>query len=102
MLFLKIGSPYLKEWIEYHKIVGIQHFYMYNNNSNDDYLAILQPYIEAGDVTFLNWPYEQGQMSAYRDCVKIFEMRVNGSVLLILTSLLYRLTMIIYMIFEEI
>ena len=45
---------------------------MYNNNSNDDYLAILQPYIEAGDVTFLNWPYEQGQMSAYRDCVKNF------------------------------
>ncbi len=68
----KNEGPYLKEWIEYHKIVGIQHFYMYNNNSNDDYLAILQPYIEAGDVTFLNWPYEQGQMSAYRDCVKNF------------------------------
>lgn len=66
----KNEGPYLKEWIEYHLVVGVDHFYMYNNNSTDDYLKILQPYIDAGKVTLIDWPYQQGQMKAYRDCIE--------------------------------
>lgn len=65
----KNEARYLIEWIEYHIIIGIDHFYMYNNNSNDDYLNILQPYINKGIVTLINWPYNQGQIKAYTNCI---------------------------------
>src|SRR5215204_456630 len=43
-------APYLKEWIEYHRLVGVKHFYLWNNQSEDDYLSVLQPYIDKGIV----------------------------------------------------
>ncbi len=39
----KNEASYLKEWIEYHEMIGIEHFYLYNNNSDDNYRDILQP-----------------------------------------------------------
>lgn len=56
----------LREWIEYHQIIGIQHFYLYNNNSDDNYLEILAPYIEQGLVTLIDWTPNPGQIPAYR------------------------------------
>ncbi len=48
--YLSIGAifndeaDYLKEWIEYHRLAGpVEHFYLYNNNSQDHYLDVLQP-----------------------------------------------------------
>lgn len=61
---------YLKEWIEFHLLVGINHFYLYNNFSDDDYDTVLAPYIETGIVDLYDWPVEQGQLSAYQDCVE--------------------------------
>lgn len=58
----------LKEWIEYHKLIGIDHIYLYNNFSDDNYLEILSPYIEDGFVTLEEWPYIHSQMEAYEDC----------------------------------
>lgn len=63
----KNESPFLKEWIEFHEMIGIEHFYLYNNNSEDNYQEILQPYIEQGLVTLIDWPYEQAQIKAYQN-----------------------------------
>lgn len=65
----KNEATYLKEWIEYHLIVGIDHFYLYNNNSSDNYLEVLKPYIEKGIITLIDWPYDQAQLKAYADCI---------------------------------
>lgn len=66
----KNEAPYLKEWIEFNNIVGIEHFYLYNNNSKDDYMSVLKPYIKSGIVTLLEWPYKQKQMECYIDCIE--------------------------------
>ena len=66
----KNESPYLKEWIEYNHIVGIDHFFLYNNNSEDDYISVLQPYIDNGIVTLCQWPHNQKQMECYMDCIE--------------------------------
>ncbi len=58
---------FLREWIEYHSMIGIDHFYLYNNNSTDNYKEVLQPYIENGQVTFVDFPGEQMQLKAYSD-----------------------------------
>lgn len=58
---------YLKEWIEFNMLAGVEHFYLYNNFSADNYLEVLQPYIEEGIVSLKDWPIKQGQMTAYQD-----------------------------------
>jgi hypothetical protein len=52
----KNEAPYLKEWIEYHKLVGVDHFYLYNNESDDNYKEVLADYIKANEVTLFDWP----------------------------------------------
>lgn len=52
----KNEARYLKEWIEYHRVVGVDHFYLYNNNSSDRFYEVLKPYITQGVVTLIHWP----------------------------------------------
>lgn len=63
----KDEEPYLKEWIEFHRIIGIDHFYMYNNNSSDDGERVLKPYIDMGIVSLISWPQNQAQLEAYKN-----------------------------------
>ena len=37
-LIFKNEAPFLKEWLDYHLTVGVDHFYLYNNNSDDDFM----------------------------------------------------------------
>ncbi|WP_022932663.1 glycosyltransferase family 92 protein [Treponema bryantii] len=69
----KNEALYLKEWIEYHKIVGVEHFYLYNNNSEDNYETVLAPYISDGTVTLIQWPQNQAQMQCYHDGIERFK-----------------------------
>ena len=43
-------APYLAEWIEYHLLLGIEHFYLYDHQSIDAPINQLAPYIERGIV----------------------------------------------------
>lgn len=43
-------ARFLKEWIEFHKLIGVEHFYLFNHLSTDNYLEILEPYIKSGIV----------------------------------------------------
>ncbi|NGX50194.1 MAG: hypothetical protein K1060chlam2_00035 [Chlamydiae bacterium] len=83
----KNEAPYLKEWIEFHKLQGVEHFFLYNNNSSDDYLTVLQPYIDSSDVTLIQWSYNYSfnqskvwlsiQSGAYMDCVHLYGDRTT-------------------------
>lgn len=48
-------ARFLKEWIEFHKIVGVEHFWLYNNCSKDNFHEVLAPYIEKGEVELIDW-----------------------------------------------
>jgi hypothetical protein len=52
----KDNASFLKEWIEFHRLVGVDHFYLYNNSSSDNYLEVLDPYIKSQIVTLTDWP----------------------------------------------
>ena len=73
----KNESQYLKEWIEYHLLIGVDHFYLYNNNSEDNYIEVLADYIKKGSVTLIDWPYNQAQMQAYCDCIEKYKSDSN-------------------------
>lgn len=64
---------YFKEWIEYHKLIGIEHFYIYNNDTEDNTKEILSPYIESGLVTWIDIHGKQQQAPAYNDAINKFK-----------------------------
>jgi hypothetical protein len=53
---LRDEAPYLKEWIEYHKLIGVEKFYIFDNYSTDNIKEIVQPYIEAREVEYTLFP----------------------------------------------
>jgi glycosyl transferase family 92 len=63
-------APYLREWIEFHRIVGFEKFFLYNNRSEDEHLEVLAPYIDDGTVIWHDWPLFPGQIQAYDDCLQ--------------------------------
>jgi hypothetical protein len=73
----KNEAPYMEEWLDYHILLGIEHFYLYNNFSDDEYREVLSPYIKQGIVTLIDWPIEHGQKSAYRDCYQKYADETN-------------------------
>lgn len=48
-------ARFMREFIEFHKLVGFQHFYLYNDSSTDNYLEVLHPYIASGQVELIDW-----------------------------------------------
>jgi hypothetical protein len=66
----KNEAPYLKEWIEFHLMVGFEKFFLYQNNSTDDYMSVLRPYIDSGVVDLTEWPLPvPSQAAAYWDYI---------------------------------
>lgn len=83
----KDDARFLSEWIDYHRVVGVEQFWLYNNNSVDNYQVVLKPYIKEGIVKLVNWPspihYDERwyaslsiQTSAYNHCLD----KVRGKV----------------------
>jgi hypothetical protein len=62
-------APFLDEWISFHHGIGASHFYLYNNFSTDDFMAVLKPWMTRGIVSLIDWPVAVGQLSAYRHCL---------------------------------
>jgi len=65
----KNEGAYFQEWIEWHKSVGVEKFYIYDNESSDDTKEILAPYVESGIVEYVFLPGKKRQLAAYDDCL---------------------------------
>ena len=66
----KDEAAYLREWVEFHQLMGVERFYLYNNNSSDRYLDALKTYIESGAVVLHEWPRQHAQRQVYEHCLK--------------------------------
>ena len=83
----KNEGPYLKEWIEYHKIVGVERFYFYDNESDDNTKEILEPYIKDGTVVYHLLPNHpitglRQQEEAFCDAIFKYRDRVRWMALI--------------------
>ena len=67
---MKNEAPYVKEWIDYHLLVGVHKFYIYDNESEDNLKEVLQPYIDKGVVEYTFFPGKVQQLPAYNDCLQ--------------------------------
>jgi len=69
----KDEAPYLPEWIEFHRLVGVERFFLYDNDSSDGSRDVLEPWVRAGvvSVTGCSMPFrEGGQGWAYADALR--------------------------------
>jgi hypothetical protein len=66
-------GPYLAEWIEVHCLMGVERFFLYDNQSEDDHRQVLEPYIDDGTVVLHDGGPEPvragGQASRYERCL---------------------------------
>jgi len=75
----KQESPFLKEWIDYHLLVGVEHFYLGCNDDNDsEVLSILKPYIERNVVTHIHIPGICKQLEFYKMIVQTVSSKWVG------------------------
>lgn len=65
----KNEGRYILEWVAFHKAIGVSHIFLYDNESTDNSVELLKPFIIEGFLTVIHWPSEcasSSQLSAYR------------------------------------
>ncbi len=53
---IRADQTRLEEWIEYHRLVGVQRFWLYDNSPQEVRRQVLEPLVEAGLVELIDWP----------------------------------------------
>lgn len=55
----------MREWIEHYLFHGVEHFYLLNDGSTDDFLDVLDPYIRRGLITLytVSWGMYYGRQT---------------------------------------
>ena len=74
-LIVKNEARFLHEWIGHHRLVGVEHFYVYDNGSSPPVGKVLREFCEQGLVTVTEAPGEARQIPAYNDCLKTYGNR---------------------------
>jgi glycosyl transferase family 92 len=85
----KNEADYLAEWIRFHRLVGVEKFILYNNNSEDDYRSVLDPFIEEGIVTLYDIPLPAAQMPAYNSCLELYRSQLRWIAFIDIDEFLY-------------
>ena len=70
---MKNEAPYVREWLDYHLLAGVDHFYIYDNEDSDVQLKVLQPYIDRGVVTRIPYQGKARQYEAYNEAVQNYK-----------------------------
>lgn len=94
---LRNDGRFLNEWIEFHRLVGVQKFVLFDNNSTDDSRSVLEPYIAEGVVTLYALPRFKNEREtviemktrAYSACVDLYRDRARWIAFLDLDEFLY-------------
>ena len=68
----KNESHILKEWIEHYYFHGVDHIYLINDNSTDNYLEILEPYINNNKITLYHTSNEFVEVSRQSEYYNYF------------------------------
>lgn len=66
---MKNEKPYLKEWLEYHLLQGVEHFYLCDNESTDGTKEYLNSYINNNTITYIPLPGKNQQLACYEKII---------------------------------
>lgn len=63
----KNESHILPEWLTYYHKMGVEHFYLVNNNSTDNYQSAIKPYLN--NITLFHETKHACQLEAYNEII---------------------------------
>lgn len=67
----RLENKYIREYVEYHKRIGIDKIFLYDNNYGDEerFEDVISDYIDSGIVEVTDYRNkEKSQLAAYQDC----------------------------------
>lgn len=70
-------SMIIKEWIEHYIWQGVEHFYLIDNDSTDNSVEIIQPYIDEGIVSLYFLPEKHKQEEHYNTIFNIIKQDIE-------------------------
>jgi hypothetical protein len=72
MIRVKNEARFLPEWLAYHITIGVEHVFIYDNNSSDDTEATISPFVARGLATYIKWPTIPASPSSHLDFLARF------------------------------
>ncbi len=69
-LIAKDEDEYLQEWIDYHILIGVDRFYIYDNESKNPIRELLKDYIHLGWAIVHEIQGTAVQINAYQHCIE--------------------------------
>lgn len=73
----KFEEAYIKEWVRYHLLQGVDRIYIYDNDSPDKMKQELYSYIKSGKVVYTLMPGKGRQLDAYNDAIRKYKYRTR-------------------------
>ena len=61
---------YIREWIQYHYSLGIEQFYIYNNESKDNTYSLVQSLSDSYPIELMNVVGSPAQLQTYEHCLQ--------------------------------
>ena len=79
-IFARNEGPHILEWIAYHRVIGVTHFFVYDHGSHDETASVLAPLVQSGtvilhDVKHMNVRQVQGFI--INDCLSKYKASVE-------------------------
>lgn len=81
MAIVKNEGRYIKEWLDFHLLVGADRFYIFDNGSTDDTGEILKPYVEKGIAEVIPIP-NVAQIPAYNMGISLLKKRAKWAAII--------------------
>jgi hypothetical protein len=72
MVRVKDEARFLPEWMAHHVGLGVEHVYVYDNNSSDGVEEVIRPFVERGLATYVHWPPVPASPGAQHDALRRF------------------------------
>lgn len=70
VVIVKNEARYIREFVLFYEATGADRIYLYDNDSTDDLLRVLDPFLKSGFVIYRKWSGDKVQTAAYRDAVR--------------------------------
>lgn len=77
MTITKNSGKYIREFILFYQATGADRIYLYDNDSTDNLMEEIRPFVESGFVVYRRWSGRGVQTAAYRDAVKRSKRRTK-------------------------
>lgn len=77
LMITKNSSRYIREFILFYQATGADRVYLYDNDSTDNLMEKIKPFLDSGFVVYRRWPGKVVQTAAYRDAVRRTKRRTK-------------------------